>query len=173
MRGVWQKMVCPNGVEFNSIASMLRYYNIKRATYYGRRQLGWDLKRALLGSRSYYSVACTCHNGIYYSSKTKMCAAYGISVSAFAGRIKWGWDLERALTQPLKKDRKQKEPNWKKRQRKLYSVVSDHNGVDYTSPEALAEAYGLKYRLYQERLGRGWDLERTLTTPLRIQGKQK
>lgn len=46
--------------------------------------------------------------------------------------------------------------------------VKDHLGITYPSIKAMCEAYGISRSAYNNRKRLGWDLQDSLTKPVRI-----
>jgi hypothetical protein len=149
-----RKVICPEGIEFNTITAMPNHYGVKRTAYYQRLALGWSIKAALglpdaQGRKERQGRVGTpvrCHKGVLYTSTVSMCRAYGVSPSTYSRRIKKGVKSERAL----------------KPERVLRAAV-DHKGVEYVSVDALVAAYGIDRQSFSTRLRRGWTLEKALT----------
>ena len=101
------------------------------------------------------SIKTKDHLGNEYKSVRQMCAAYNIAY--YTDRIKYGWSIKDALTAPIDRTQAVKRP------------CVDHKGVKYDSVNAMVTAYGLTLSIYYQRLDRGWDLGKILTTPVQKQ----
>ncbi len=141
-----------------TLKEMAEAWNIPYELFHGRRKLKWDLERILtepLNDRN--RKPCTDHLGNHYPSETAMAEAYGLPPGTLKTRLQtYGWDLERALTTPVAK-----------RKITRQSSYQDHKGNEYPTMKALCEAYGIQPHIYYNRYRiRGWDLKKTLTTPV-------
>lgn len=79
-----------------------------------------------------------------------MARAYGIKPETLGTRLRKGLDVKNALSRE----------NYAKNKKR----VKDHEGKEYASVTAMAEAYGLSLSTFRQRLKYGWDLKKTLTT---------
>jgi hypothetical protein len=166
-----EPIICPDGLVFESVAEMLDYYDVNRKTYYGRLTAGWTLRAALgleCDERNARKVTnskfAVCPKGVLYASKHAMCAAYGVSTVKLIQRLKSGIDFETALN-PKRLPRRETAVRGTK--------SFDHNGVEYASATALAQAYDLTLATLKQRLGRGWTLEKALTEPIGTRGRAR
>jgi len=94
------------------------------------------------------------HKGKKYPTIRAMAKAYHIPDPTLRARIRYGWTLEEALTTPVLR-----EPVIRK-------TVRDHHGTEYASIKKMSDAYGISYQAVLDRLKRGWDTEKALTTPV-------
>ena len=100
------------------------------------------------------SKTCTDHLGNEFRSLKDMCGKYGLGAKLFCSRIKMGWTLEEALTTPIGESLH--------RGRRC----CDHEGREFPSISAMAQAYGISLSLLERRLTKGMSLEESLTTPV-------
>jgi len=96
---------------------------------------------------------CFDHLGNEYAALTKMAEAYGLEKCVLKTRLARGWDLRSALTMSP--------------QGRRSGECSDHLGNRYPDLKSMANAYGINYKTFRNRLSRGWDLRQALTTPIR------
>lgn len=152
------------GNQFKSVSEMVKYYGIPRPTYISRLKLGWSLEEALtvpsIKDGGNFKATNSLegledHLGNRFNNKSQMARYWGISPAQLHSRLSQGMTLEEALT-------KQTTPrgNYSKR------GVVDHLGVKYSSIPKLAKAYNIKVITLNDRLKRGWSIERALTTPV-------
>lgn len=135
------------GNGFDSLNSMLRYYNMTRGCYLKRLVKGWSLEENLTTPvkirgevRDYVDF-----RGKVFSSLTSMACEYGVS------RV--------TMTKLLKEGKTSEEIT-----RELYGkAIKDHLGYSYPTYTKMAEHYGITGRLYQSRRAKGWSLEEALT----------
>lgn len=135
------------GNGFDSLNSMLRYYNMTRGCYLTRLVKGWSLEEILTTPvkrrgevRDYVDF-----KGKVFSSLTRMAEEYGVS------RV--------TMTKLLKEGKTSEEIT-----RELYEkAIKDHLGNSYPTYTKMAEHYGITGRLYQSRRAKGWSLEEALT----------
>ena len=95
------------------------------------------------------------HNGKWFPTIRAMAKAYHIPDPTLRARIRYGWTLEQALTTPLTRKPIVRKP-----------VCTDHLGKEFSSIRQMAEAHGISYQAVLDRLNRGWDTEKALTTPI-------
>ena len=84
-----------------------------------------------------------------------MCEYWNMPTSTVQNRIyKFNMPLKEALTTPVKT------------QNQVGKTCVDHLGNEYASIATMCCAYGIPRNVYHRRLKDGWDLERSLTTPV-------
>ena len=93
----------------------------------------------------------TLRNGEPTTSVRDACASWGISLRGFRKRLERGFSVRDALS----------EPKWSHDG----SHWVDHEGKEYPSGRALAQAWGLTNSQLEGRLRRGYTMEQALTTP--------
>lgn len=135
------------GNRFNSISDMLRYYNISKATYYGRLRKNKGLKYALTGEDDNWVFD---HEGNRFNSITSMCDYWNISVNAYYYRINSGWSLKDTLTVPLN----------------FVHIYKDHLGNVFNTKLIMCEHWGIKTDTFDKRINSGWSLKDALTVPV-------
>lgn len=84
----------------------------------------------------------------------------GISAKLISGRLVKGWTVEESLTIPVGSRRENREV-----QRKAQRGLIEFDGRSMYVSE-WAEEYDLPPKLLSGRLGKGWAIERALTTPV-------
>lgn len=183
------------GNMWRTAASMCRGWGIKEYTFRTRMQDGWSLASALtVGSTvtpdegdailvfgEYYSnykeisdkfsiehTMILRHSGdveAYIKSfrfydcgddlrPTMVTAADtgSVHVNTISNRLNSGWSVEDAVSVPVKDSNNGK-------------PCKDHLGHDYKSLTEMLLHYKLTFRVYYYRKGKGWSLEKILTTP--------
>lgn len=95
---------------------------------------------------------CTDHKGRTYASKKEMLAAYGVTRQAYHDRMKKGMTMKDALETPV--------PGKGCISPK---ICRDHNGTEYPSKTAMANAYGCSLAALNGRLKAGMSLKDALT----------
>lgn len=101
-------------------------------------------------------IPCTDHLGNTYVSRASMLQKYGISDVAFDYRLnKLGWSLEKTLTEPAACH--------------LSTAIActDHLGNEFPTKAAMAAHWGIPRATFFRRQRDGWDLEKSLTEPIR------
>lgn len=97
-------------------------------------------------------VKCEDHLGNSYNSKKEMCEHWGIPTDTFISRIKHGWTVEAALTTPVNKST-------------VYNK-EDHLGHIFASKKEMCEHWGISVSSFDERIKKGWTLQKALETPI-------
>lgn len=148
------------GHEFHSQKAMAEYWGVKYVTFMHRKNnLHWSVERSLTADLNTNTKLVYDHLGNPYPSMSAMARHYGLGISTLAARLSiYKWPLEKALTTPIGPTG----PGARQ--------VKDHKGKIYPSTKAMAEAYHISYASLQDRLRRGWPLEKALTTPMVKQG---
>lgn len=159
----------PFGKTHRTLIKMLKFYDIPESSYIvyiltGRSmtdvlvdKMNGRLPKIKRGNR-YDNV--TDHLGKHYESISDMCRHYNICYNSLRDRLLAGWSLKDALNIPVNTD--------------IYvkaKEVEDHLGNKYNSIASMCDRYGITRKAYNKRLKVGWNLEKTLTTPVRPRKK--
>ena len=91
------------------------------------------------------------HLGNTFQTLAEMCKHYNISTTSYRERLKKGLTQKDALTKPKTGFRGYK--------------IKDHLGNEFENLKQMCEFYNITNSIYQDRMKRGWSLEKTLTTP--------
>lgn len=142
------------GNVYESVARMCRAYGVLKTTYTNRIQRGDSKEIALTAKKLRHKPSSdvehrTDHNGKVYASIKDMCSAYNIGYNTYLGRLKCGWDKKRALTKEATVDNE--------------SRRTDPDGKVYKSIKEMCKAHGMNYKIYMQRIGRGWSKEEALS----------
>lgn len=141
------------GNSYNSKSEMCKHYGLTLNTLIRRehKHPNWTLEKLLTTKprERKHSIQEITYKGVTYSSSTAFCKAINISYTKYKRGIKLGKTLEQIIKE---NDSKRK--------------VSDHLGKNYDEIQKLCEEYNIPRHIYSQRLKRGWDLEKTLTTPI-------
>ena len=147
--GAWDHL----GRHFRNEPEMCAAWGVKYITYRKRRARGYDLETALTYVKRHRPTVD--HTGQRFPTFRAMCVAWGQQENRVSNRLTNGWQLERALTVPPMKP-------W------APVPCTDHTGREFPSQGAMCEAWGIAQSLFCNRIrGRGWNLERALTEPVR------
>ena len=95
------------------------------------------------------------HLGNEYKNWKHLAESYKIPEKTFRWRMRNGWGLMEALTTPVDRSNNRKK-----------NGVKDHMGNTYVNKTQMAEHYGLTIRQFLDREGKGWSLQKILTTPI-------
>ena len=167
------------GIVYPSQKAMCRAYGIIVDSYRQRREkMGWSLEKALTqpidikyrrrNSESPVDVATETitfdnlyepvvdHHGKQFPNFSSMCAKYGLLPVTVTNRLTMGWELERALTTPVKQTKR----------RKIAREHTDHTGKSYKSQREMCAAWHINPEIYRHRRNAGWNICRSLTTPV-------
>ena len=172
------------GIVYPSLLAMLRAYGLSDPTYRYRRRRGWSLEKALtmpvdqeyaersrghkqISRSPIYVTAETItfdnryepavdHTGKQFPSFSRMCANYGLQQRTVSNRLTMGWGLEKALTTPVKQTKR----------RKIARERTDHTGKSYKSQREMCAAWHINSEIYRHRRNAGWNICRSLTTPV-------
>ncbi len=143
------------GNTYQSLAEMLRKYNITDVAYHYRlNELGWSLEDALTKpkkSNKSTAIACTDHLGNTFASKCEMCDHWHIPRTIYFRRIRDGWSLEKALTTPVKTN-------------KITTGVKDHLGNTFTTIDDMCQFWNISKKQYMINIRNNCSIEKALTT---------
>ena len=141
------------GMEYESEKDLAEAFGNEFCVYKQRLSYGWTQEEALgiiPRKKPEVPVHKITYNGREYGSERELADAYGVKYAKYKRRLRYGWTREEALEIVCKKDSEDlKEP-----------ILYD--GEIYNSERALAEAYGITYTAYRNRILYGWTQEEAL-----------
>ena len=141
---------------FKSKREMAKHYSINPSTLDDRlKKQNWSLEKALTSkpSSKHQKHKAIDHLNIEYKSVKELCNAYNITVDTYYIRQYRGWSLKDTLTKSVSKQQYQPK------------AMLDHNGNKFSSQKEMLQYYNIHKNTYQNRINRGWSLEKALTTP--------
>lgn len=147
------------GIVYPSQRAMCNEYGILVECYrYRREKMGWPLEKALTTPVDIVHLYETVvdHTGKQFPSFSRMCANYGLQQRTVSNRLTMGWGLEKALTMPVKQTKR----------RKIAKEHTDHTGKSYKSQREMCAAWHINSEIYRLRRNAGWNIGRSLTTPV-------
>lgn len=138
---------------YNSKSEMCEHYGLNLNILIRRQHKhpDWTLEQLLTtkARRRKQPIQEITYKGVKYSSATAFCKAINISYTKYMRGIKLGKTINQIIKE---NDSKRK--------------VIDHLGNTYDEIQKLCEEYDIPRHIYSQRLKRGWDLEKTLKTPI-------
>ena len=147
------------GNEYPSITAMYKHWGISKNTYKYRISQGMSIEEVLTTSRKGSSKTCTDHLGNKFPSIKAMCEYWNITVTVYYNRIhKTHMSIKEALETPYNKKGK---------------TITDHKGNIFPSLTSMCKQYNISPSLYSYRRKKGWDLEKSLTTPVQPTSKRQ
>lgn len=141
---------------FKSKREMAKHYSINPSTLDDRlKKQNWSLEKALTSkpSSKHQKHKTIDHLNIEYNSVKELCDVYNITVDTYYIRQYRGWSLKDTLTKSVSKQPYQPK------------TIIDHNGNKFSSQKEMLQYYNIHKNTYQNRINRGWSLEKALTTP--------
>ena len=144
------------GREYPSLVAACRALGVSYSTVMRRRELGWDLERALAAPARKRDAAqrSSKRTGVaqtQYTSVAKAAQASGVDPGVARERIRRGWSPEEALSTPVPENARGKS----------VTIL----GERYPSIAAAARAHGLTRGIVQNRISQGWTLSDAVTVP--------
>lgn len=147
------------GNMFPSIKAMCRHWGVNQATFSCRVHAGWTLEQALTGEgptrEGHNCRPCVDHLGQEFPSVTAMCRHWGVSPEMFRHRRAAGRTVADSLSP------------YDLRAPSDSASRTDHLGHEFPTKQAMCERWGVPRNVLNDRLHRGWTLERALTQPVR------
>lgn len=138
---------------YNSKSEMCEHYGLNLNILIRRQHKhpDWTLEQLLTtkARRRKQPIQEITYKGVKYSSATAFCKAINISYTKYMRGIKLGKTINQIIKE---NDSKRK--------------VIDHLGNTYDEIKKLCEEYNIPRHIYNQRLKRGWDLKKTLKTPI-------
>jgi hypothetical protein len=159
-RSLIQKAICEAGKDDFTVVELSRHHSREELNAAEVRAIkahnslapaGFNKSRG--GSGWVGSGRAVVWNGVKYKSIASLARAAGVSGDLLKDRLTKGWTLKRAVTTP-------------KFTVNAASRPVTFGGVRYESTNHLCRAYGIARNLLEHRLGKGWGMKRSLTTPV-------
>lgn len=149
-----EKLVEYDG-QTKSISAWIRDLGLRKNTVFSRLRAGWNVERAF--SMPVLESPCK-SKAISFAGKTQSMSAWareiGCSISQLSKRFKDGMTVEEALSRPFAK----------RTQGGILTRQIEFGGTKRTLSE-WAAGLEVKPRALYDRLRKGWDIEKALTTP--------
>lgn len=156
-----KRIVLDDGREFANLEEALKFFNLKRGTYYQRLRRGSTVTEALTKQmndreiKNPIGTKIVKSDGTTYSSFKEAAKAHGLQTQTVIARTMRGWSVDDALNTPANSTSAKATP-----------ITVE--GVEYPTLTDALKKYKVKKSTYYNRLNFGWSSERAITVPVSI-----